>query len=91
MTRKVNLADVAAEAHLSVSRFCELFRVQVGLAPHQFLQKQRLERAKDLLENSPHSIKSIAAQVGYDNPFHFSLRFKRHTGQSPRAYRAKAG
>jgi YesN/AraC family two-component response regulator len=35
------------------------------------------------------SIKEIAAEVGYENPFYFSLRFKKQTGTSPRDYRQK--
>lgn len=86
--QKVRLGDVAAAAHLSVSRLCDLFKRQVGLPPLQFLEKQRLDHARELLENSAHSIKSIARQVGYENPFHFTFRFKKYAGQSPRAYRS---
>jgi AraC-like DNA-binding protein len=33
------------------------------------------------------SIKQIGAEVGYEDPFHFSAQFKRRSGQSPRAFR----
>ena len=89
MTDKVGLDDVAEASGLSVSHLCELFRRQVGFSPYQFLETQRLERAKSLLETTSHSVQSIAAQVGYANPFHFTLRFKRYTGYSPREFRKR--
>lgn len=87
MTRKILLTEVAAHSALSVSRLAHLFREQVGSTPQQFLEMQRLNRARELLEFTPHSIKEIAYQLGFDNPFYFTLRFKRFVGLSPRDFR----
>jgi AraC family transcriptional regulator, arabinose operon regulatory protein len=87
LTEPMSVADLARVANLSVSRFSHLFRQQVGQTPQQFLEQQRLLRGKELLEHSGLSIKQIAGQVGYQNPFYFTLRFRRNTGFSPRAYR----
>ena len=59
------------------------------MTPQQFLEQQRLDRARQLLELSGRSIGDIAADVGFDNPFYFTLRFKRLTGLSPRDYRKR--
>ena len=84
--------DALADAcGLSASRLAHLFRAQVGLTPQQFLEGQRLERGRQLLELTPHPIGAIAAEVGYENPFYFTLRFKRAMGLSPRDYRKKHG
>jgi AraC family transcriptional regulator of arabinose operon len=87
LDRKLTLDDVADAGGLSASRLSHLFKLQVGATPQQFLEQQRLNRAMQLLEMTPLSIKEIARQVGFDNPFYFTLRFKRHTGKSPREYR----
>lgn len=87
LDRKVTLDDVADAAGLSASRLSHLFKQQAGTTPQQFLEQQRLNRAMQLMEMTPLSIKEIARQVGFDNPFYFTLRFKRHTGKSPREYR----
>ncbi|GDX40537.1 AraC family transcriptional regulator [Armatimonadota bacterium] len=79
-----HLADIS---NLSVSRLAHLFRQQVGVTPLQFLEQQRLDRAAQLLEVTSRPIQSIAGEVGFDNPFYFSLRFKRHVGYCPRDYR----
>jgi AraC family transcriptional regulator of arabinose operon len=87
LDEKLALAEVADAAGLSASRLSHLFKQQAGTTPQQFLEHQRLTRAMQLMEMTPLSIKEIAKQVGFENPFYFTLRFKRHTGKSPREYR----
>ncbi len=86
---KMTLEALAAPCGLSASRLSSLFRTQVGLTPQQFLEQQRLTRARQLLARTAHSVGSIAAEVGFENPFYFTLRFKRHTGLSPRDWRKR--
>ena len=87
LARKVTLDDLADAGAISVSRLCHLFRQQSGVTPQQFLERQRMNRAVQLLEMTPLSVKEIASQVGFDNPFYFTLRFKKHFSRSPREYR----
>lgn len=87
---KNTLAELADQAGMSASRFAHLFREQVGMPPGQFLERQRLGRATQLLEHTPRTIQAIAFEVGFDNPFYFTQRFKRHNGLSPRDYRRRA-
>ena len=85
----VTLDGLASVSGLSTSRFSHLFRRQTGLTPLQFLERQRLDRACQLLDFTARPIAAIAAEVGFENPFYFTLRFKRHTGFSPREYRRR--
>ncbi len=87
---RLSLDQLADQTGLSVSRLSHLFRDQVGMTPQQFGERQRLERARQLLELSGRDIGDIAADVGYDNPFYFTLRFKKFTGFSPREYRKRS-
>jgi AraC family transcriptional regulator of arabinose operon len=89
-TQKTTIGALAKIASLSPSRFSHLFVEQVGLTPIQFIERQRIDRARQLLEETAHPIQQIAARVGYDSPFYFSLRFSRPVGQSPRQYRQSA-
>ena len=91
LAEPTGLDDLAAHVGLSVSRLSHLFRQEVGLTPQQYLEGQRLHRARQLLELTPRPIAAVAAEVGYENPFYFTLRFKRETGLSPRDYRKKHG
>jgi AraC family transcriptional regulator of arabinose operon len=83
----VPLDALARTVGLSVSRLSHLFRQQVGLTPQQFIERERITRAKQLLELTSRTVAAIAGEVGYENPFYFTLRFKRHTGLSPTEWR----
>ena len=80
---------MSGRAGLSPSRLRHLFGEQMGVSPRQFQEDQRLRRARDLLALSRHTIGEIALEVGFSNPFYFTLRFKKQTGESPRAFRQR--
>jgi AraC family transcriptional regulator of arabinose operon len=81
--------DLARAAALSPSRLRYLFRLETGDSPRNFQEKQRLLRARDLLAMSRQTIGEIAQELGFSNPFYFTLRFKKETGESPRAFRQR--
>ncbi len=83
-----HLLEVTARRFgFSRSRFASLFRRQVGQPPGRFVDAQRLAKTRQLLAYTNQTLAQIAGQVGYSSPFHLSLRFKQHFGQSPRAFR----
>ncbi|MBS0631243.1 MAG: AraC family transcriptional regulator [Verrucomicrobia bacterium] len=84
----LTVGAIAAHCGLSPSRFAHLFRAQTGETPQRYLELQRLNRARQLLEFTQEPVASIARAVGFENPFYFTLRFRRHSGASPRAWRA---
>ncbi len=55
----------------------------------QYLEQRRLDRAMELLGRTSMSVKDIAGAVGFENPFYFTLRFRKHTGYSPRRFRGQ--
>lgn len=83
---EANLAQVAG---LSASRLRHLFRLQTGQSIRDFQERQRMERGRQLLALSTQTIGEIASQVGFTNPFYFTLRFKKYSGESPRAFRQR--
>jgi AraC family transcriptional regulator of arabinose operon len=89
LKEKLSLQDAADAAGLSVSRLAHLFRQQTGVTPQQFLETQRLTRARQLLELTSLGIKEIASLTGFASPFYFPLRFKKQTGVSPRQWRQR--
>lgn len=90
LTEPLTIADLAAVANLSPSRLGHLFAQQVGTSPQQFVQARRIGLAKQLLDLTTRPISAIAAEVGYSDPLYFSTRFRRETGLSPSAYRARS-
>ncbi len=87
--KPVNFQEAAEHCGLSLSRFGHLFREQTGETPGQFVERQRVEHARQLLAFTSRSIASIAGEVGYESAFYFSNRFRKQVGCSPREYRTK--
>lgn len=90
LDRPLLVDDLARKCNLSASRFAHLFREQMEMTPVQFIERRRIERAREMLEHTGYPIAEIARQVGFDNAFYFSRRFKKATGQNPRDYRRSA-
>ncbi len=87
----VSMTELADVCGLSASRLAHLFREQAGQTPMQYLERQKLERARQLLELTARPVRQIAEELGFESAFYFSARFKRHTGASPREYRKNRG
>lgn len=85
----VTLARLADEVGMSTSRLAHRFRDEMRVSPMSYLESQRMRRARQLLEVSPLSVKQIAAEVGFANPFYFTLRFNKAFGLSPTAFRSR--
>lgn len=83
----IPVSRLAAQARLSVPRFKALFKNEVGIPPAEFIQRCRIEEAKQLLRDSHRSITDIALDLGYCSSQYFSTTFRRYTRQSPSAYR----
>jgi AraC family transcriptional regulator of arabinose operon len=81
------VTELARFAKLSSSRFAALFKQEVGCSPLQFQYACRMKRASELLKLTGLTVQEIAARVGYDDPLHFSRRFKAYFGKAPRFYR----
>ncbi len=86
----VSLSGLASTVYLSPSRLAHLFKAQTGLSPTQFQERERMRRACELLTLTNRSVGAVAEEIGFASPFYFSLRFKKHTGQSPRDFRTAA-
>ncbi len=84
----VSVDDLAAEAHLSASRFAHLFRSEIGVSPMRYVEQVRLRQARRLLETGHMTVSEVAEIVGFCNVYYFSSVFKRRVGIPPSDYRA---
>jgi len=87
LSEKVSLALIATELHMSQYYFCRLFKQSTGMTPHQYLTRQRIERAKQLLKLPELTITWIAQECGFANQSHFAKYFRLRTGVSPQQFR----
>lgn len=88
LDQSIKLANLAQLAGMSQSHFSRLFKQSMGLSPHQYLLRQRVERAKQLLKDTSQPVVEIALACGFDSHSHFSRQFRQITGVTPKAYRA---
>jgi len=82
------LAELASEGASSPYHFLRTFRRVVGMTPHQFVLRTRLNRAAVRLRVSDEPISAIAFDAGFGDLSTFNRRFRRVLGCSPGAYRA---
>ena len=87
----VDVGDVLRAVPMSRTRLEEKFKALLGQSPHRQIVQQRIARAKHLLAESKVAISEVAEQAGFDNASYLCVAFRRETGLSPFAYRAKHG
>jgi AraC family transcriptional regulator len=86
LTRDLSILDLATLTSMSESHFSRSFKRSVGIAPYQYLMQQRVERAKQLLEQQSIAISTIALDCGFANQTHLTKVFRQMTGMTPKAY-----
>lgn len=84
---KLSLQQIAAEFGLSANHFARAFRISTGLPPHQWLLKQRVEAAKQLMNVRELALSEIAISAGFANQSHFTRVFSAVVGVSPAVWR----
>lgn len=83
----LSLGELAALVRMDVFRFVRAFKQSVGMPPHQYLLRARIDRAKGLLGDAALSISEVALSTGFATPSHFATTFRRMTHTTPRGYR----
>src|SRR6266480_2838153 len=83
----LSLQQIAAEFDLSVSHFSRAFRISTGLPPHQWLLRQRVKAAKQLMTVRDLPLSEIAMSAGFANQSHFTRVFSAVVGVSPGVWR----
>jgi len=88
-TSPLSLDKLSEISALSPSRFSALFSETIGCPPMQYVHRQRINKAKDLLTFSNLTLSQIALQAGFASPSYFCRTFKAATGFSPAAFRRR--
>jgi AraC family transcriptional regulator len=84
----VSLAELAGLARMSVRHFCRAFRASMGCSPHQYLLRQRVERARQLIAARQMPLCDIAQAAGFADQSQLTRTFRKQVGITPAAYRA---
>jgi len=87
LSQDISLEALAQQIGFSSYHFAHVFRQTVGESPHQFVLRQRVERARHLLNATDTPLSQIALESGFANQSHLTRTFKRYLGLTPRSYR----
>jgi AraC-like DNA-binding protein len=84
---KIVLEDLAVQLGLDRFRFLKLFKRTVGMTPHAWLQRQRLEKAVELIKAyGDMPITDVAHAVGFFDQSHFTRAFRDAYGVTPAGF-----
>ena len=83
----ITLEDLAEIADMSINHFLRTFKRMFGVSPIDYVIRQRLLKACQLMQQTDAPINQIAAQVGFADSNYFSRQFRKVMGKSPRDLR----
>ncbi len=85
---EITVEALAELAELSPFHFSRVFKESTGTTPMQFVTRERITRAQQLIRETPRSLIEIALEVGYSNPSHFAKVFRKVAGVTPTEFRS---
>jgi AraC family transcriptional regulator len=90
LAQELSLDTLAEQLGFSPYHFARLFRQTTGETPHQFVTRQRLNRAKQMLRETTLPVAYIALESGFANQSHLTRVFRQQIGLTPHDYRRNA-
>lgn len=86
-SKNISIEDIAGAVHMSSSYFSKIFKETTEFSPYDYLLAVRLDRAKELLQQTDDSVESIAYKTGFNSVSNFVYFFKKQMGISPLKFR----
>ncbi len=87
LPESISVEKLAELADLSFFHFGRVFKQATGMTPLQFVTRERMLQAQELIRETPRSLIEIALEVGYTSPSHFAQVFRRMVGMAPTQFR----
>jgi AraC family transcriptional regulator len=87
LANEIAVERLAELVELSPFHFFHVFKETTGMSPLQFVTRERITRAQQLIRETSRSLIEIALDVGYTSPSHFAQVFRRVVGVTPSEFR----
>lgn len=87
LSQPITIAQLAEEVHMTSSAFTRKFRSEMQMTPTEYINRERMREAADLLLFTHYDVRQICAQVGVLDANYFARCFKKQYGVSPTEYR----
>ena len=88
LAESISVEALAELLELSPFHFSRVFKQATGMSPLQFVTRERIARAQQLIRETSRSLIEIALEVGYTSPSHFAQVFRRAVGVAPTEFRS---
>jgi transcriptional regulator GlxA family with amidase domain len=88
-SKKISVPDLASRLAVGRRNFDRRFKKATGTTPVEYLQRVRIEAAKNSLERSSKTVSEVMYDVGYNDAKAFREIFKKISGMSPGDYKKK--
>jgi AraC family transcriptional regulator len=88
LAEEVSIESLAELVELSSSHFAHVFKESTGMTPLQFITRQRITHAQQLIRETSRSLIDVGLEVGYTSPSHFAQVFRRVVGVTPTEFRS---
>ncbi|WP_324764095.1 GlxA family transcriptional regulator (plasmid) [Sinorhizobium meliloti] len=82
------LESLAAQVGMSTRNFARHFVQATGMTPHEFVERARIDSARNLLEGSDRQLKAIAYDCGFGTADRMRIVFRERLGVTPAQYRS---
>lgn len=86
LTEKITVDNICRKAYMSRNEFFKWFKQQFGITPLDYINKERIKLAKQLLADRKNSITTVSLQCGFSDANYFVRLFKKTEGITPGAY-----
>jgi len=86
LNRHISIDELVEEACMSKSTFYRHFSDEFEMSPLEYITRERIVRARELLSNPKNTVTSVSHELGFSSTSHFIDTFKEHEGMTPKQY-----
>jgi AraC-like DNA-binding protein len=87
LTEKISIDNLSRKAYMSRNEFFKWFKEQFGITPLEYINRERIKLAKQILSDKENSVSSVGYQCGFTDVNYFVRLFKKAEGITPGAYK----
>jgi len=86
LDRHISIDELVEEACMSKSSFYRHFSDEFDMSPLEYITRERVVRARELLADPDNTVTSVSHALGFSSTSHFIDMFKEHEGVTPKQY-----
>jgi AraC family transcriptional regulator len=83
----ISIGTLSDMTRLSTGHFCRAFKISMGVTPHSYIRRKRIERAQSMMMASAAPLSEIASACGLADQSHLTRLFRKYVGQTPLSWR----